>query len=237
LDNFIQWQPRGTFTVEEEVLTELIRVVADIQADKAEYNKRYPELYRKYIAIMSLELMKERFGPKHADLPMEKVKPYMQVITDRIHWQLAQLQVFIQYIFNMVPVALERDPVTGPSTNYADTHKREFSSADLVGEMVKELVSLPKFTAYAKVLGETGSEIHKMRPNPLSGFPKRVLPYDREIPEVTRARSDIVQAMQQRQTQWRQQAQPQSPKPHPEPSASPQTPQRRGTKQPPPSVI
>jgi hypothetical protein len=154
VDKLIQWQIRPLYPKEENALAELVRIVGNMNVDKETYDREWPRVYRSYIAIMSVNLMVEKFGVDHEKLPSEKVMPYLKMLTESIMWQLTEMQHFMLMAFCMCPIRLEVEPVQIPSASFAEEPKREKTQAEMIDEAAHELANLPRFTAYAKVIDE-----------------------------------------------------------------------------------
>jgi hypothetical protein len=219
LEKVIQWQRRPLHELEENALQELIRIVANRSVDSATYERECSRVYRRYTAIMATPLMQDKFGEKHAALPFETVEPYLRKITERLVWQLTELQHFLYLVLRFMPVVLERDPVLIPSTKYDEEPTREKTQGEMIDIMARELAHLPRFTAYAKIIDEReGKQVvvkQKIETYPLGSLSHRA--YADEFPESVRsfieqntirvgyaiARDAIEEEIQKRQEKWR----------------------------------
>jgi hypothetical protein len=87
LDQFIQWRIRPLSKPETEALTNLIKLVAEMQSSPQTYLSSQASVYKKYTAVMAAPQLAEKFGEDHSKLPENTVLPYLQTVTERIVWQ------------------------------------------------------------------------------------------------------------------------------------------------------
>ncbi len=70
----------------------------------------------------------------------------MRVITERVVWQLTELQHFLLYCLRFLPSFLSRNSIKIQSANYEEEPKREKTQAEMIDIMAKELSDLPQFS-------------------------------------------------------------------------------------------
>jgi hypothetical protein len=155
LDNLIQWRIRELSGEENYFLKTIIYLVGNIDVAKEEYDKHQNEAGLNYSLAMTAVYMMEQRLEKLSENERHK-------LTQRIGWQVTELQSFIIYI-SMSARMLQDYPLKVPSGHYDESLKMERTQIDIVNEMVQELSSLPRFTAYAKILERDTSQKYKMR--------------------------------------------------------------------------
>ena len=220
LEHLIEWQRRPLHALEEQALKELIGLVANIGVDPAAYERESSRVNRRYLSIMAAPLLQEKFGEKHAELPYETVEPYLRTVSERIVWQMTQLQHFLLLVLRSMPATLARDPVLIPSTKYDEEPKREKTQGEMITIMAQTLADLPRFTAYAKIIDEkAGKQVvvkRKIATYPMGSLSERE--YAEEFPESVRtfieqntirsgyaiARDEIAEEIRKRQEKWRE---------------------------------
>jgi hypothetical protein len=211
LDNFIVWKVRRISILERERLANLFRVTARLQKDKQ------LKAMQEYAAVMIKDYMEAEFGEKYTDLPVETLEPFIRKITRRVDWQIKEMLNFVMICLKLITNALADDPITLPTSDYEGAHKRERTQADIITEMAQELMNLPRFTAYAKMLKENNTtqtvEKHKLTTVPMPDEKGN----DALVAARWRGRSygqtreDIEQEIQKRQV-WRKGNSPKAPK-------------------------
>jgi hypothetical protein len=154
LEQFIQWKVRPLHPLEAQPLAEMVKIVANMSNDRKTYSREQNRIYHAYTAIMAKQVLEMRFGESYQALSDAGVKPYLQIVTERIVWQMTELQAFIQWCFVGSPSGLEDEPIKVSSGKYDESLKVERTQQDLINEMAMELSSLPRFTAYAKAIEE-----------------------------------------------------------------------------------
>jgi hypothetical protein len=183
LEKLIQWRIRPLHPLERKPLEELIKIVANIHADNATYEREQNRVYRAYTSIMGVHPMVAQFGENHSSLPVEKTAPYLKKVVERIVWQSTELQHFLVTAFLQCPAALEREPVKIPSGKYDETFTVERTQQDLINERAQELANLPRFTAYAKIIKEDNGRQtvikRKIETRPLPILPEKPLTDDK----------------------------------------------------------
>jgi hypothetical protein len=126
---------------------------------------------------MAYPLMAVSFGMDYYQkLPKEETDPFLQILTDRIGWQLNELQQFIVTCLRVLPWNLSRHPIQTQSAQYEEP-KREKTQGEMIDIMGQELANLPRFKAYAKAIQEfQGEQIvikQKIQTYPLSSLSER----------------------------------------------------------------
>lgn len=87
---------------------------------------------------------------------------------------------------------------------------------DMTNEMVQELISLPRFTAYAKLIAGQTTVKQKIQTYSLSSSPLYT-PTGDALPRYCRLRSQIEQEIRERQTRWQRPPEPPPSSPPPRP--------------------
>jgi hypothetical protein len=96
MEEFIVWERRETHSQERRVLAELVQLIADMPMDNgARYDREKDRIYREYTAIMTHPFLALKFGEKLNELPFETIEPYLRTFTERVVWQVTELQDFI----------------------------------------------------------------------------------------------------------------------------------------------
>jgi hypothetical protein len=208
LERFIVWKEIIYFRKDLHTLTEIIRITANNKIDPGDYQRNYKRLHEDYISLMAYLPIQFRFGVDFTNLPYEKKAPFLELVRNRLIWQLKELQFFISFCFVMAPYALARDPVKVPSGVYDQSLKFERTQQDLINEKAIELSNLPRFSAYAKVLFEKENRqtvwTGKIHTNPLPAEKNNL--EDEAIRNgysISRKRSEIEEQIRQRQDKWR----------------------------------
>jgi hypothetical protein len=130
--------------------------------------------------------------------------------SQRLRWQLSELKLFINSCFRMAPSILIKEPLKVPSGKYEESLKVERTQQDLINEMVMELSSLPRFTAYAKAIEEQNNiqRVWKRKiqtlalPSVRRGLESEVIALENGH-LVCKERDKIDEEIQQRQEKWR----------------------------------
>jgi hypothetical protein len=164
---------------------------------------------------MSVDAMVVKFGPNHNDLPFQKVEPYLRIITERNVWQMTHMQYFIIKVLGALPVALEEHPVYVQSGEYDEAPRRERTQAEMVDVMTRELVNLPPFHAYVKLIDEESGQqmvrTHNIQTRPLPKETKSAWVAER-LETVTRryckTRAAIEEEIRTRQSRWQRGSEP-----------------------------
>jgi hypothetical protein len=229
LEKFIVWEEKGYGPEGFRTLADLIKSDADsfVNRGQREHDARYKELCQDYVAWMAYLPMSYKFGPDFNELPFEKKAPYLQLVTNRLHWQLTEIHFIIQFCFHMMPYYLARYPVKVPSGHYDESLKFERTQQDLVNEKAIELTNLPRFSAYTKVLFEKDNKqtvwTGKIQTKPLSQVTS-----DLEAAaiaqghEICKLRFKIESEIRERQEKWRSVPQtPTASQPPPTPKPPP----------------
>ena len=229
IEKFIVWEEKNITPEGFKTLAEILRINANAMVDDAikdteEYDRNYKRLVQDYVAWMAYLPMQYKLGVDFTDLPFEKRAPYLQLVTNRIHWQLEEIQFFVPWLFLWIPHSLSSQPVKVASGHYDETLRVERTQQDLVNEKAIELSGLPRYTAYAKVLFEKDNKqtvwTGKIYTNPL---PPQKNNLEAEAIKTghkfSRLRSDIEKQIRERQEKWRviapqtQSAPPEEPPP------------------------
>jgi hypothetical protein len=178
-ENLIEWEVMWLPTLEQQALRALVTLVANMHVDKAAYDLHWSRVYHEYIKIMAFYKMRGRFGDRYPQLDKETTRPYLKHVTERLVWQMTELQKWILMLFQYCPAVLEREPVHLPSSHYDETPKREKTQGEVIDEIARELVGLPRYTAFAKVIQERGGVQvvlkRKIETIPMPQVPQRYL--------------------------------------------------------------
>jgi hypothetical protein len=222
LEQFIQWRVNPLIALEAEPLTEMVKIVANMDVDEATFQREQSRVNREYTAIMSHGPMVARLGIDHSRLPFEVAEPHLQKVVGRVIWQMTELQHFIIITFRFSPNALEREPIKVTSGKYDEKLKVERTQADLITEMGQELANLPRFTAYAKVIEERNGiqsvlkrKINTSLTPSFQGYPRYIK--DKVIEsghQLCKERSQIEEDLRQRQERWRSSGSEEPPPTH-----------------------
>jgi hypothetical protein len=98
------------------------------------------------------------------------------------------------------------------SGQYTQTPRHTRTTQDMTGEMVQELVSLPRYTAFSKIHGGAGMETNRIQTQDFREW--KSYNRDRSAPTpYLKPRREIVVEMQRRQTEWRRPSNPPQPEP------------------------
>jgi hypothetical protein len=154
MENFIVWEMRDMSSAERRSYTELVKAVCNSQADKEYFYANKDRLFRQYIAAMAYPLMLLALGMNYRELPDEQTDPVLRKFTERLGWQINEISEFIIYCFQILPNALNKDPIKVQSNQYEEELPREKTQGEMVDIMAQELANLPRFSAYAKVIDE-----------------------------------------------------------------------------------
>jgi hypothetical protein len=123
-------------------------------------------------------LLSSRTGEDYTTVMRNRLRmPESSSVTDRMHWQTIEVQLFISDCFRELPRLLAKEPIKVPSGKYEETLRVERTQQDLINETAMELSALPRFTAYAKAIEEqSGTQMVWKRkiqtlplPSPLRG--------------------------------------------------------------------
>jgi hypothetical protein len=208
LDQLIQWKPRTLIAQEERALAELIEIVAHAVVDEPRYNREQKRINRSYTSVMALTPMVEKFGKDINNLSFEEKEGYLRIVTERIVWQMTELQHFIILVCSLLPMALEKYPVQIPSTIYDEAPKRERTQREMIDVMAHALSSLPRFTAFVKTIDEAdGQQVVKkylMQTLPLQKVPrtKNVAQGIINGRSLCKKRDEIEAEIRERQRRW-----------------------------------
>jgi hypothetical protein len=199
---------------ENPPLTELIRLAANMKVYREknlpEYNKVHSEACKEYVAHMAIIPMQSLLGVDFQKIPYETRLPYFQRVVQQISWQISELQNFIVNCFLIIPYTLAREPIKVQSGRYDESLKFERTQQDMINEKAIELASLPRFTAYAKLLYELPPDNEqwvwtgKIQTNPL---PRRDNDqYGQALANglsLMKVRTGIEEEISKRQEKWR----------------------------------
>ena len=172
---------------------------------------------------MARPLILSRFGEKLNDVPFEEKEPYLRIATERIKWQMNELNHFILYCLRALPSFLARSPIKIQSVQYDEEPKREKTQAELIDEAALELGNLPRYAAYAKVIDESRGEqvVLKQKiktlplpPLHLSDIESRAIENGHSL---CKERVHIEEEIRQRQEKWRRNTPSRRPPPAEEP--------------------
>jgi hypothetical protein len=208
MEEFIIWERRDTTSAERQSYTEIVKAVCNSQADKEYFYANKDRLFRQYIAAMAYPLMCLRFGMNYRELPDEQTDPVLHNFTKRLAWQINEISEFIIYCFQILPGALNKDPIKIQSNQYEEELPREKTQGEMIDIMAQELSNLPRFHAHAKIIKEQYGKqsVWKglIETNPLFG--ENLKNNEKEIAErssrfCTR-REAVEQQIRKRQEQW-----------------------------------
>jgi hypothetical protein len=133
--------------------------------------------------------------------PADFVKSHTDQIVDRSMWQVAEIMSFVTYL-RAVGNLLSAMPIKTKSGVYTETKRMERTQIDIINEMVQELSSLPRFTAYAKILEEDGVKKYKIQTNSLIAMGQRALNISL-IETYCKSRKAIEKEIAGRQSKWK----------------------------------
>jgi hypothetical protein len=153
LEHLISWRVKPLDSTEEDTFYTLIKVLMDdgsqtmTNEGKRNAQQKLPDLWVKHQAIEASIALKREGRTEFPRTHLEKV-------SHRALWQIAELQYFLLWCFKGAVYGLEDAPVKLPSGKYNETLRVERTQQDIINEMAIELASLPRFTAYAKIIDE-----------------------------------------------------------------------------------
>ena len=178
---------------------------------------------------MAGKIKKVDYG-KLADITTELGGALFLDSREVVTWQCRELQHFVMYLFRLVPVALIEQPLKIQSGQYEETYRLERTQADLINETAQELMALPRFTAYAKLLHHADDgdrpEVKKCEIETLPMQTQSARGYHTALMETAienahtygMRRDNIEQEIRKRQDRWKGRPPPtQHPKAEPEP--------------------
>ena len=231
IEKFIAWFEYGYTPAGHPPLAEIVRLAANVKVsqeqNKPEYKRRHREACTDYIAHMAVLPMQALLGVDFRELPYEKREPSLRKVSQRIGWQLSELQAFIRNCFLIIPYTLAREPIKVQSGRYDESMRFERTQQDLINEKAIELTNLPRFSAYAKVLYENENKqtvwTGKLLTSPLP--PEKNNLEDEATQnghDLSRKRTDIEEQIKERQEKWRVVV-PQTPSEPPEEPPPPTT--------------
>jgi hypothetical protein len=172
--DLFEWKVRTPTTVEVDALRALIKILIDPNPFTKENNERRDYAVEQYISVMSITPMAGKFGADFQKVPDDVRLPYLQTVVERLLWQVNNLQVFIVHCCNVLPLILRKTPVKIPSGKYDETLTMERQQADLVHQIAQELINLPRFSAYVKLVDKAHVIKAKIRTQPLPKQNSRV---------------------------------------------------------------
>jgi hypothetical protein len=173
----------------------------------ARYDREKDRIYREYTAIMTYPFLALRFGEKHTEVPYEEKESYLRTFVERVVWQVTEFSDFILHCLRGLPWYLADNPIQIQSAHYEEP-VRDKTQGEMVDIMAQELMNLPRFTAYAKIIQERlikqGVFIHKLN----TSSPMKVDRHDLSIAtnnghKMSEKRTDIEAEIRERQKKWR----------------------------------
>jgi len=199
VEKLIEWEVTPLAREEKAVLSDMVTLLVNRYIDKTHFHQNCERVYDSYTAFLGTHI--SRVTPNwFKSIPALK----------RVYWQKREMTSFIDWCFWVAPLYLAAAPVKLPSGKYDETLKVERSQQDLINETAMELVSLPPFHAYAKIIDQASGiqQVfkHKIQTLPLPEVLRgaeieaslieksHVLCQDREL---------IEEDIRQRQEKWR----------------------------------
>ena len=229
MEEFIVWENRDRLSQERQALRELVWIAADIHVDRPRYEANWKRLNHAYIAAVAYPQMALRFGVNyHKELPSEETDPTLATISERIGWQLNEMQGFIVICLRILARQLTSDPIQIQSTQYEEP-VRDKTQGEMIDIMAQELSNLPRFQAHTKIIKEEDGKqsVWKGKIQTLPLFPEypnnnqeRIFNFSSEL---CTKREEIEAQIRERQEKWRR------------PTVEASTPQVPPTPKPPPT--
>jgi hypothetical protein len=197
IENLIEWEINPFTPEERTVLKKYIGITALIVHHKDNINRyghMQQDIVNEYCCAMA-----NRHRAFLLDTPLAFA---------RMNWQNSAKSYFVSGLTNAFSHYLLENPVKIPSGKYVETLKVERTQQDLNNEMVSELVSLPRFQAYVKLIQETDGRqsvaTHKIETHPLPEKPESDIEtlVTQSGYDFCKKREDIEAEIRERQNRW-----------------------------------
>ena len=154
IEQSIAWAIYERTPIEDVALQEMVSLAGDIQASDDNYAQEVSRANDRYMLVMIQRYMFMKLGEGWAEDQANFKSFYYGLVTDRILWQMHELQRFSKALRIMGNI-LQQEPLRVATGEYEEKYKSEKTQAEHITETAQELAKLPRFTAYAKTL-QTG---------------------------------------------------------------------------------